>query len=101
MSTTTAILLGVLVLLALHLVARASHRRAQASRQEQRRRTAKRLDPALLPQQVCSCLHCQSAAEHRALQRRMVATKREQDAAALHAARLMLAVAHACRDDQR
>ncbi|BDA65717.1 hypothetical protein [Actinomyces capricornis] len=101
MSTTTAILLGVLVLLALHLATRASRRRAQASRQEQRRQVAKRLDSAPLSQPTPVCLQRNAASEHRALQRRMVAAKREQDAAALHAARLMLAVAHACRDDQR
>lgn len=100
MSTTIAILLGGLVLLALHLAIRASRRRVQASRQEQCRQVAKRLDSALLPQQVPACPHCQSATEHYALQRRMVAAKREQDAAALHAARLMLAIAQACRDDR-
>lgn len=100
MSTTIAILLGCLVLLALHLAIRASRRRAQARRQEQCRRVAKRLDSARLPQPTPVCLHRNAASEHRALQRRMVAAKREQDAAALHAARLMLAIAQACRDDR-
>lgn len=99
MSTTIAILLGSLVLLALHLAIRASRRRAQ-SRQEQCRRVAKRLDSARLPQPTPVCLHRNAASEHRALQRRVVAAKREQDAATLHAARLMLAIAQACRDDQ-
>lgn len=96
MSTTIAILLGGLVLLALHLATRVSRRRAQASRQEQCRQVTKRLNLAPTP----VCLHRNAAAEHRALQRRVVAAKREQDAVALHAARLMLAIAQACRDDR-